>query len=268
MTRRQQSIMDHLQHTETSSYDELATLFAVSTMTIRREVDRLASMGAVIKTLGGVQKAFSGPSSLMEVSLLSRLSRNRYLKQAIARTATCLLDDAHSLFIDGGTTCLGLAKLIAREKKGLTILTNSILICRELGQSSDNVVIGLGGEYDPASFSFAGSACEEEAAKYFVDVALFSTKGFRPDEGTYESFLPTIRIKQVIASHCHRVALLLDHTKFGKVALRKVFDVSQVSDVVTDSGVPAEVLAALRARGLRCWVAEPSGLEARALAGQ
>jgi DeoR/GlpR family transcriptional regulator of sugar metabolism len=213
--QRQQMILEHLESSGTSSYEGLAEMFGVSVMTVRRDANRLAERGAVVKTLGGIQKAATESSNLHETALLSRLATQRREKKAIAREAVNLLKQGQTVFVDGGTTSLELVRLAARERKGLTVVTNSIMVCRELGQNGDNLVIGLGGQYDPASLSFAGSACEEEAGKFFPDMAVFSTKGLMPADGTYESFVPTLRVKQIVAKHSKRVVLLADHTKFG-----------------------------------------------------
>jgi DeoR/GlpR family transcriptional regulator of sugar metabolism len=260
---REPLILEHLEPNRASSYEELAKLFRVSVMTIRRDVDRLAQRGMAIKTLGGAQKAATETGNLHETALLSRLSKQRREKRAIARRALDLIEDGQTLFIDGGTTCLELAKLIAREKKGLTVITNSVMVCRDVGQNAENLVIGLGGQYDPVSLSFVGAASLEEAAKFFPDMAVFSTKGFIPGEGTYESFVPTLRIKQIIVRHCMRVVLLADHTKFGQRALRKVLDVSQIHDVITDAETPAAALASLKKRGTRVWITDADDLNKR-----
>ena len=256
MTEREELMLDRLDETRAVSYKELAGLFGVSSMTFRRDVDSLARRGMVIKTLGGVQKTGADTDNLHETALMSRLAMQRREKRAIARKALDLLEPGQTVFMDGGTTCMELARLAAREKKGLTVVTNSVMICREFGRNADNMVVGLGGQYDPASLSFIGPSCEKEAAEFFPDLAVFSTKGFMPAEGTYESFVPTLHIKQIVARHSKRVLLLADSTKFGRRALRKVLDISQVHDVVTDVGAPASAVAALRRKGMRVWVAE------------
>lgn len=256
MTCRQQKILDHLDLVRTSSYEELAEMLDVSTMTIRRDVDSLVESTAVIKTLGGFRKAADEAANLYESALRSRLLLQHGEKRAIARKTLELLKPGLTVFMDGGTTCLELARLIGREMKGITIITNSILICRDIGQNKNHEIIGLGGQYDPASLSFMGPACEEEAGKYFVNMAVFSTKAFRPADGMFESFIPTMRIKQIVAKQCRRVVLLADHTKFGQRALRKALDISQIHEVVTDPAVSSKDLAVLRAKGKTVWVAD------------
>jgi len=262
MTERQRLILERLDPASPVSYGGLAEVFGVSPMTIRRDVDRLAECGAVIKTVGGVLKTAGETGNLHETALLSRLANQRQEKRAIAQQALTLLEVGQTVFLDGSTTCLELAKLAGSKANGLTVVTNSIMVCRDLG--THHVVVGLGGQYDPASLSFTGASCEEEAKRFFPDVAVFSTKGFIATEGTYESVIATLRIKQMVARQSRRVVLLVDHTKFGQRALQKVLGISQIHDVVTDDGAPTADLAVLRKRNIRVWVAPTATTDADA----
>ena len=248
MEHRRQTILDQVEREGACSYEQLSKRLAVSTMTIRRDADELARRGAVIRIVGGVQKAHA-PSYLYETAVHARLAENREWKQAIAGKALELVRGSQSVFLDGSTTCLELAKLLAVERKGLTIITNSALACLELGQGGDNVVIGIGGQFDANSLSFIGPQAEDWARTLFVDLAFVGTKGFIAREGTYESFLPTFRIKQIIAQQAVELVLLADHSKFGQRSLSKVLDVAQIHTIVTDDHAPARDLSLLRRRG-------------------
>ncbi len=259
MTERQRAIMDHLETAPACTYGELASLFDVSTMTIRRDAGELARAGTLIKTLGGVQRAPEPASSLHEGSLLSRMAEHRGEKQAIARAALGLVEPGTTVFLDGSSTCLELARLMGREAAGLTVLTNSLMVCRELAKGDGITIIGLGGEFDRASLCFVGASCEEEAGTYSPDLVVVSTKGFIPREGTFESFLPMMRVKRIMARNARRVVLLVDHSKFGRRALRKALDTSLISDVVTDRAAPAAGLDHLRRLGKYVRIAEAAG---------
>lgn len=241
---RQQTIVELLEQRGACSYQELIEHLGVSAMTARRDVDRLVSQGRAIKALGGVQRA-DAPAYWYENELSARMARQVAQKRAIAERAVGLLEAGTTLYLDGGTTCLELARQLGRRRSDLIVVTNSAAACMELCRSGGNSVIGLGGECDPASLCFVGPDCEEAAGRYFVDVAFVSTKGFVPDEGTFESSPATFRIKQVMAKRSSQVVLLADHTKFGQRALSKVLDISEISDVVTDALTPEEDLETL-----------------------
>lgn len=258
--KRQQLILDRLEQKGACSYRELADLLGVSTMTVRRDVDGLTSGGVAIKTLGGVQRA-NAPSYLYETPLLSRFAEHPQAKRAIAGGAMAMIAPEQTIFLDGGTTCLELARLIAEREGGLTIVTNSALGCLELGRNSDNTVVGISGVYDPGSVCFVGPTCEELAGKLFVDLAFVSTKGFVPAEGTFESSVATFRIKQIIARQCSRVVLLADHSKFGRRALSKVLDISQIHTVITDEKASLSDVTLLEDIGKEVRVARAGDLQ-------
>lgn len=241
---RQQHILDRLEHEGACSYDEFAASLGVSSMTVRRDLEELIRQGAVIKTVGGVQRAHA-PSYLYETALHSRLAAQRQEKRSIARVALGLVKARQTIFLDGSSTCLEFARALAKEETPLTVVTNSALVCLELGKNSAITVAGIGGNYDANSLSFVGPHAEDWTKTLFVDLAFVGTKGFLPAKGTFESSLPTFRIKQIIAQQCGELVLLVDHTKFGQRALSKVLDIAQIHTVVTDDRTAPADLAIL-----------------------
>lgn len=255
-SERRQLILDRLEQEGAGvcSYEALAAALKVSSMTVRRDLGELIRLGTVIRTVGGVQRA-QAPSYLYETALHSRLAVNRPEKRAIARLALGLIKPQQTLFIDGSSTCLELARALAKEKLTLTVVTNSALACLELGKNRDITVIGIGGQYDANSLSYVGPQAEDWAKTLFIDVAFLGTKGFLPAKGTFESSLPTIRIKQIVAQRCGQLVLLADHTKFGQRGLSQVLELAQIHTVVTDDRVSRAELAALGKKVPRVLVA-------------
>jgi DeoR family transcriptional regulator of aga operon len=248
-----QKILGRLDESGECSYSDLTHHLGVSTMTVRRRVAELAKQGAVIKTPGGVRVAGT-LSSLYETAIQSRIRKSLLEKRAIASAAANLINGDETVFIDGGTTCLEMAKKLA-DHSGLTVVTNSALMCLELGRGGKCRVIAIGGQYDAMSLSYGGPTAEDIAKRFFPDIAFFSTKGFIAEEGTFESSEPTLRIKQIVAAQCRRVALLVDHTKFGERGLCKVLDTAQIHQVVTDAGAPKAALEKLRSMNVETIVA-------------
>jgi DeoR family transcriptional regulator of aga operon len=246
-------ILEVVDRQGTATYEALAERMQVSTMTVRRDCEELIRLGKIIKTIGGIQQA-QAPAYLYEDPVRARIAKNRAEKRVIAAKALELIPNRQTIFLDGGTTNLGLAKLLAEQRTGLTIVTNSALTCLELSKGQ-NRIIGIGGEYDPVALSFVGSQAESMARSFFVDQAFLTTKGFLPAEGTYESAIATFRIKQIIAERAVETVLLVDHTKFGRRALSKVLDISQIHRVVTDERTRKRDLASLRRIGVKVEVA-------------
>jgi len=254
-------ILQILESQGAASYETLAQRLHVSTMTARRDCDELAKSGKIIKTIGGVQQAQAQPF-LYENAVGERIATNQDEKRVIAAKALSLIKNNQTIFLDGGTTNLFLAKLIATQRAGLTIVTNSALTCLE-SSKGQNTIIGIGGEYDPLTLSFVGPHAEEAARTFFVDQAFFTTKAFLPTAGTFESAIGAFRIKQIMAERAVEAVLLVDHTKFGQRALSKVLDISQIHHVVTDdfgghtSSCTAADLAVLRRAGIEVHLGTP-----------
>jgi len=253
-SERRQAMVEYLDVVGAAGYQDLAKLFGVSEMTIRRDGESMAERGEVGKILGGLQAA-KAPEDLYETSVQPRLAVHRTEKRQIARVAVQQIKAPQTIFLDGGSTCIVLARRIAKELSGLTVVTNSALVCLELGRNTTNTVFSLGGQFDAVGMGCAGPATEELARRFFVDIAFLSTKGFLPDEGTFESSLPTLRIKQIVAEQAARVVVLADHSKFGRRALCKVLDIGQIHEVITDAGIAPADLALVERQGVAVRIA-------------
>jgi DeoR/GlpR family transcriptional regulator of sugar metabolism len=253
-SERQRAIVEHVEAVGACSYQDLAQRLGVSEMTVRRDIDKLVQRGGLFKSLGGVQTAHA-PRHFYESAVQQRLSIHRLQKDQIAREAVRQIQPHRTIFLDGSTTCLVLARRLAENPRDLSIVTHSALVCLEFGRSAENTIHSLGGQFDPASACFVGPAAEEAARRFFVDIAFLSTKGFLPQEGTFESSIATFRIKQIIAEQAARVTLLVDHSKFGQRALCKVLDVGQIDEVITDAATTPADVAQLEKRGVAVRVA-------------
>jgi len=255
MGPRHQAILDYLDVHEEASYEVLASLLSTSTMTARRDVEAMAKQGFVLKTLGGTRLQQVPRSPLFESNIHARIRDQREEKRAIALETPSLVAGCQSVFLDAGTTSVEAAKVLAAEVEGLNFITNSLLVCSELSVGSKNRITMLGGDLSFESAAFAGLMTEENAASLYYDVALISTKGFVLEEGTFESSVENFRVKQIVAPRAKKVVLLVDHSKFGLKALRKVLDITAIDCVVTDRGTGMDSIAALERQGIQVVVA-------------
>lgn len=255
MHPRDKKILDYLDEKSVCTYQELQELLGVSSMTVRRAVQQLAAKKQVIRTIGGVQRS-AAPQHPHEATILSRARQNQQEKRAIVKQAMVqFVKSDQTLFIDGSSTCMELARLIAASELAITIVTHSALIALKLSHSTNVVVICLGGEYNARSGCFGGRLTEENMERYFVDIAFISTQAFLPTEGAFESVIPTVRVKQAVAHQCGKLILLLDHTKFGQRALCKVVGKDSIHAVITDNKISPAMIESLQENGCKVIVA-------------
>jgi hypothetical protein len=109
---RQGDVLLFIKEKGTASIPELAVKFAVSEMTVRRVILKLADAGLVIRTPGGAMAALSGS---MERSFLERSAKMAGAKDAIGREAAKLVQNGETVVLDSGTTTRYVARYLGRN---------------------------------------------------------------------------------------------------------------------------------------------------------
>ena len=214
---------------------ELAKAYGVTEETIRRDLDKLEQDGLASKTYGG---AVSKHSSALDLPYNIREGVNVSEKQNIADKVAALISDGERLMIDSSSTALYIVKKI-KEKKNLTIITNSVKILLEIADKSDWTVLSTGGMLKKGGLSLMGSSAEKMVNSYHVDTTIFSCKGLDTGLGVMDSNESDSLIKQAMTSSADRCILALDEEKFDKKSFVKVCDLINVDILVTNSA-PSE----------------------------
>jgi DeoR/GlpR family transcriptional regulator of sugar metabolism len=213
---------------------DLARMFDVSLMTIHRDLDELEAQGILRKVRGG---ATPQPSSIFESNVRYRITVARAEKQALANFALTLIEPGQAVILDDSTTVLTLARLVSSVTP-LTVLTNSLGVLQELKSVPDLHLVVLGGDYLPRTNSFSGLVCEATIAAMRADVLFMSSMAvsggvvFQPDQ-------ELALVKRAMIGAAARRILLIDSSKFGRVALHRVARLRDFDLVVVDDGIDA-----------------------------
>ena len=152
---------------------ELARDFEVTEETIRRDLERLDKEGLVSKTYGG---AVSKHNTALDLPYNIREGVNVFQKQKISDEVAALVNDGERIMLDSSSTALYIVKKL-KNKKNLTIITNSVKILLELSDKPDFTVLCTGGSLKEGSLSLTGSSAEKMISSYHVDFAICSCKG-------------------------------------------------------------------------------------------
>lgn len=254
MRQRQQQIVKYVNRNMLAGIDELATFFGVSEITIRRDIDYLASISLLKKIKGGAQM-LKKVDIVKEVALLTRINNNINKKRDICREAFSLIQQGQSVFVGGSTTILPLSKLIAENNPQITIVTNGVFASIELAKADKVKVISVGGILDSETMCFEGVDIPGWVDSFTFDIAFFSSAAFEPMDGTFESSIALMGLKRNIANRSKKVVYLADSTKFGNRALIKILDVSALELVITDEGVNPKYIKVLEEKGVKVLVA-------------
>lgn len=214
---------------------ELAREFGVTEETIRRDLERLDNDGIASKTYGG---AVARNASTLDLPYNVRESVNVEEKQNIAEKLAALITDGERIMLDSSSTALYIVKKL-KDKKNLTIITNSVKILLEIADKTDWTVLSTGGVLKKGGLSLMGSSAEKMVNSYHVDTAICSCKGVDMLIGVMDSNENDSLIKQAMIGSADRRILALDTEKFDKKSFVRVCDLSDI-DVIVSNEEPTD----------------------------
>ncbi len=232
---RRREILSRLKADGKVLVSELSKDFDVTEETIRRDLERLDREGLVSKTYGG---AVSKLNSAMDLPYNVREGVNVEQKQSIAEKLASLVRDGDRIMLDPSSTALYAVKKL-KEKKNLTIITNSVKVLIEVADRQDWNVLSTGGVLRMSALSLNGSSAEKMINSYHVDMAICSCKGLDMEWGVTDSNENDCLIKKAMFASADRRILALDAEKFDKKSFVKVCGVNEIDALVTDT-VPSE----------------------------
>lgn len=222
---------------------ELAGALQVSEATVRRDLQSLEDRGAVLRVHGGAVRV--GDSEKREPLFHEKATIRTSEKERIAEAALTLIDDGDSIYLDGGSTVLALARKLGSRRE-LTVVTNSLMAAAELMESRHRLIL-LGGEFRPLSRTMVGPLTAPIGEMLHIGKAFFGTIGLTlsgvstTDPG--EAFT-----KKLILGRAGKSVLLADSGKFGRASLVDAGALDDFSTLITDSGVSPEFVKMLRKR--------------------
>ena len=149
---------------------------------------------------------------------------------------------------DASSTAMYVIKCI-KNKKNITLITNSVEILYELSENTDWNILSTGGSLKTGSLSLVGSTAEKMIRDFHVDIAICSSKGVDLNMGITDSNEKDSQMKQAIFSSAERKVLAIDSTKFDRIAFTKVCDLGDVDVIVTDSRPSDKWIEAIRDSG-------------------
>ncbi len=206
--QRQDQILARLRAFQSEvSVEELASLFGVSALTIRRDLDQLDAQGAIVRTHGGCML-----KSSIESAYRRRVATNFELKQAIGRAAADELQAAGTVLINDGSTTFHLAAHLG-GRGSFTVFTNSIAIMTELSRFPEIRLYLLGGELDRQMNLLGGDLTEQILEMFYVDLAFLGADAIDAKGWCLVPTTTEARLTQIMLRRSKRRILLADHTK-------------------------------------------------------
>ena len=141
-TERQNKIMQLLRENKIVKIADIVEIFDVSYETVRRDIKNLEKNKMIRRVYGGILANEEEEVKSTDEEVISS-DMDTYEKSLIGEKAASLVEEGDTILIGMGQTLWEVAKQI-KNKRNITVLTNSVYVINELIDSSVNLYI-LGG---------------------------------------------------------------------------------------------------------------------------
>jgi len=224
---------------------EICRELGVSTATARRDLEELEKRGELQRVHGG---AVSIESRLEEPLFDDKTALATREKQRIAEAALALIKPGETVYLDGGSTVLALARLL-RERANLTVVTNSLRAAIELSGAGPRLIL-VGGELRRLSQTVVGPLTGSVLEELHVDRAFMGTMGLAR-EGLTTTDPGEAYTKELVMHRARQVILLADSSKVGKVSFARAGRLEQINMLITDKQLDSAWARELARRGVK-----------------
>ncbi|WP_193608724.1 DeoR family transcriptional regulator [Nocardioides lijunqiniae] len=234
---RHASIIKAVAQPGLTSVEALVSLTGASAVTIRRDLTDLESRGLVQRKRGGAVRA---PRRGVRTPFTARYETGRAPKQALAAHVATLVADDDSVILDNGTTCFAVAQeLVGRP---LTVLALSLHAAAVLASRPGPTVLVPGGPVEVDSLAMVGSAALESVTETLADVLILGACSASPAHGLSSSTHEDARIKRAAIAASTRRVLVTTGEKLSQTSTFRFGAISDVTDLVTTSDAPPDLL--------------------------
>lgn len=247
---RRQAIVDLLVEAREIELDDLARRFAVSRMTIHRDLDDLEQSGLLRKVRGG---ATIEAGTQFESDFRVREMQDAEAKARLAAAALDLVEPGMTVMVNDGSMAALLGGRMA-ERAPLTVITNNAAVIDRLREASRVTLIALGGTYSAKFNGFFGRVTEDTLARLRADLAFISTPAVA-GLTAYHMDDDAVRAKRAMMRAAGRAVLLVNHARFGRTALHALAELGEFDGVITDAPPLADHCAAMARAGIPLTIA-------------
>jgi DeoR family fructose operon transcriptional repressor len=238
---RRQNMIEYLEINHEASVKELAELYDVSVMTIRRDFHYLEDIGIIDLHYGGARIR---KERILLPSFNKRDHQENPLKRSIGKAAAGYIKDGDSIFMDVSTTVFYILRYL--QDVHLTVITNSIHVMECLYQNPKIRLLIAPGIYNPDTAGTCDLSTIDYIRKFHVDKAFIGAMACSPKFGVCSSNEIEGALKNQMQKNADESFLLVDHTKFrtsGPVIHNALSDYDYI---LTDSQLDSEMEKTVR----------------------
>lgn len=227
---------------------DLVKRFGLSHVTVRTDLEALATTGALLRVHGGAIKPEDGNH---DYPIRFKETLHHQEKVRIGQAAVALIRPGQTIILDSGTTTIEIARQIKGQSiKPLAVITNALPIAMEVCNVPEATVVMLGGILRPASCSLVGPQAEHEMIELNADHLFLGVAGIDLEMGLSTPDILEAKLNAAMIRVAREVTVVSDSSKFGLRSLSVICKIEMIHRVITDDQVDRAIVASLRNRGI------------------
>lgn len=244
---RRRLIREQVQAQGKVTVEELAERFGISVVTIRSDLNALASTGALLRTHGGAL----AHRDTEEVPISVKQKLHHEQKVRIAVEAAKLIRDGETILLDSGSTTEEIAKQIRGLRlQSLNVITNALNIAVLLATVPGVNVIMPGGLLRQNSYSLSGPQAVTALQSLYADRLFLGVDSLDPEIGLMTPHLLEAQLNAQMMKIARQIVAVADASKLMKRNLSVIAPVEQIDMLITDREADEHIVGELRRRGV------------------
>lgn len=247
---RREHILSYLRQHEYANVEQLAEILSVSSMTVRRDLNKLEEQNLIKRIHGG---ATISQFINAQPDIEQRKQESADEKRMIAAYAANLVCDGHTILLDAGTTALNIAQHLT--DKNIRVVTTDLSQALLLCQYKNIEVYITGGRVNDITQSCLGSQVNNYLDGIHVDIAFIGCTSWDLERGLTTPTEDRCTMKRTLAERAHTSVLVADSAKYGRYSFHQIMPLRDLDLIITDDNLPQTVQQALKESNISITIA-------------
>lgn len=244
LSARQVKVLEFLEEVKSADLEMICSKLHISESTARRILSTLDEKKLIQRYRGGAMIAASENDH--EPPVVCRSRKMEAEKDAIARVACEYIHDGDTILLTAGTTISRMCSYM-EHFRNLTVLTDSLLVSRELSRCGGIRLFMLGGLIDPDEQCTYGFLTQENIERFKVDTLFVSSRALDPKLGLLTDDMQHMLLYKQYLLHTDKVIALMDHSKLFTSGTGILYQKSDIDLLLIDDQAPADAIRAFTA---------------------
>ncbi len=229
---RRQKILEIVYTDRSATVQKLCETLRASEATIRRDLTVLEDEEKLERVHGGAIARSDIPLE-REDTFNEKEGVFLFEKRQIAQKAFSYLRDYDSIFLDGGTTTLELAKLVGRSRIHVTVFTNAPHFSQYVSANPNADQYIVGGKIRNRTLAVVGQTAIDTIRKFRINKVFMGVNAISVEYGFTTPDFEEAEMKRAILERGRERYILADQSKFDKVALCEIMPLTAVDYIIT-----------------------------------